>query len=112
MNLFMLLFRQPDHDLREASPTEMQALIRRWQNWVGGIAAQGRLADNGPRLSPDGKVLKADGVVLDGPFAEIGVTLGSFIVVKAGSLEEAAIVAQGCPVLETGGSVEVRPVIC
>jgi hypothetical protein len=91
---------------------EMQALVRRWQDWIGGIAAQGRLADNGPRLSPDGKVLRADGAVLNGAFAEIGVTLGSFIVVKAGSLEEAALVAQGCPVLETGGSVEVRPVIC
>jgi len=107
----MLLFRQPDHDHPGFSPTEMQALVRRWQDWMGGIAAQGRLADNGPRLSPDGKVLRADGAVLDGAFAEIGVTLGSFIVVKAGSLEEAALVAQGCPVLETGGSVEVRPVI-
>jgi len=107
----MLLFRQPDHDHTGFSPMEMQALVRRWQHWMGGIAAQGRLADNGPRLSPDGKVLRADGAVLDGAFAEIGVTLGSFIVVKAASLEEAAIVAQGCPVLETGGSVEVRPVI-
>lgn len=107
----MLLFRQPDHDYSNASPMEMQALVRRWQDWVGGIAAQGRLAENGPRLSPDGKVLKADGAVQDGPFAEIGVRLGSFIVVKAGNLEEAALVAQGCPVLEMGGSVEVRPVI-
>jgi hypothetical protein len=111
MNLFMLLFRQPDHDHSRTSPSEMQALVMRWQNWVGGIAAQGRLTDNGPRLLPEGKVLRADGAVLDGPFAGTDGALGSFIVVKAGSLEEAAVLAQGCPVLDAGGSVEVRPVI-
>jgi hypothetical protein len=111
MKEFVLLFRQPDHDYSMASPTEMQTLVRKWQDWMGGIAAQGRLASNGPRLSPEGMVLRAGAGVSDGAFSETGVTLGSYIVVMAGSLEEAAVVAQGCPVLDMGGSVEVRPVI-
>jgi len=111
MKDFMLLFRQPSYDYSNASPKEMQALARKWQGWVGGIAAQGKLADNGPRLSLDGKVLKAGGVITDGPFVEIREILGSFIIVKAGSLEEATTLAHGCPALEAKGSVEIRPVI-
>jgi hypothetical protein len=111
MKDFMLLFRQPSYDYSKASPKEMQALAKKWQDWVGGIAAQGKLADNGPRLSLEGKVLKAGGVITDGPFVEIREMLGSFIIVKAESLEEATTLAHGCPALDSGGSVEIRPVI-
>jgi hypothetical protein len=107
----MLLFRQPSYDYSNASPKEMQALAKKWQDWVGGIAAQGKLADNGPRLSLEGKVLKAGGVITDGPFVEIREMLGSFIVVKAESLEEATTLAPGCPALDAGGSVVIRPII-
>lgn len=111
MKDFMLLFRQPSYGYSNASSQEMQALAKKWQDWVGGIAAQGKLASNGPRLSLEGKVLKAGGVITDGPFVEIREQLGSFIVVKAGSLEEATTLAHGCPALDAGGSVEIRPIL-
>lgn len=110
MKEFLLLFRQPSYDYSHASPGEMQALAKKWQDWVGGIAAQGKLAGNGPRLALEGKVLKAGGVVTDGPFVEIRERLGSFIVVKADSLDEATTLAHGCPALDANGSVEIRPV--
>ncbi|HWJ28151.1 MAG TPA: YciI family protein [Flavisolibacter sp.] len=110
MKEFVLLFRQPDYDYRTASPEKMKDLTKRWQDWVGGIAAQGRFANNGMRLSMEGKVLKAGGVITDGPFVEIKEKLGSFIVVKAESLEEATTLAHGCPALDENGSVEIRPV--
>jgi hypothetical protein len=111
MKDFVLLFRQPSYDYSNASPKEMQALAKKWQDWVGGIAAQGKLTSNGPRLALEGKVLKAGGVITDGPFVEIRELLGSFIVVKADSLEEATTLAHGCPALDANGSVEIRPVI-
>lgn len=111
MKDFMLIFRQPSYDYSNASPTEMQALAKKWQDWVGGIAAQGKLASNGTRLSLDGKVLKAGGVVTDGPFVEIRERLGSFIIIKADSLEDATTLAHGCPALDANGSVEIRPVL-
>ncbi len=110
MKDFMLLFRQPSYDYRSASPQEMQALAKKWQDWVGSIAAQGKLSSNGPRLSTEGKVLKAGGVITDGPFVEIRERLGSFIIVKADSLEEATTLAHGCPALDANGSVEIRPI--
>ena len=88
----------------------MKELGRKWQDWVGNIAAQGKLTNNGIRLSMEGVVLKAGGVVTDGPFVEIKEKLGSFIVVKADSLEEATTLAHGCPAIDEGGSVEIRPV--
>ena len=111
MKEFMLLFRQPSYDYSKASPQEMQALAKKWKDWAGGIAAQGKLGSNGPRLALEGKVLKAGGVITDGPFVEIKELLGSFIIVKADSLDEATTLAHGCPALETGGSVEIRPIL-
>jgi len=110
MQEFMLLFRQPSYDYSNISPREMQTLTKKWQDWAGGIAAQGKLASNGQRLAMEGKVLKAGGVITDGPFVEIRERLGSFIVVKADSLDEATTLAHGCPALDQGGSVEIRPV--
>lgn len=110
MKDFMLLFRQPSYDYSNASPKEMQAPAKKWKDWAGGISAQGKLASRGPRLALEGKVLKAGGVITDGPFVEIREMLGSFIVVKAENLEEATTLAHGCPALDANGSVEIRPI--
>ncbi len=110
MKEFALLFRQPSYDYSNVSPKEMEALVKKWKDWSGGIAAQGKLVSNGTRLAMEGKVLRAGGVITDGPFVEIRERLGSFIIVKADSLEEATTLAHGCPVLDAGGSVEIRAV--
>lgn len=109
MKEFMLLFRQPSYDYSDVSKEEMAALAKKWNEWWKGIEKQGKLARRGPRLSMEGKVLKPGGVVTDGPFVEIKEKLGSFIVVKAENLEEATTLAHGCPALDQGGSVEIRP---
>lgn len=111
MQDFMLIFRQPSYDYSNASPSEMQALSKKWQDWVGGIAAQGKFVSNGMRLSFEGKVLKAGGVITDGPFVEIRERLGSFLIVKADNLEDATTLAHGCPALDYDGSVEIRPIM-
>lgn len=110
MNEFLLIFRQPSYDYSNVSPNEMQALKQKWQDWVGGIVAQGKLATTGARLATEGKVLRKGGVITDGPFVEIRERLGSFITVKAENIEEALTLAHGCPALDADGSVEVRPV--
>lgn len=108
----MLLFRLPPNlDNSNTSPAEFQALAKKWQDWVGGIAAQGKLDSTGRRLAMEGKVLKPGGVVTDGPFVEIRECLGSFMIVKADSLEEATTLAHGCPALDMSGSVEIRPIM-
>lgn len=111
MSEFILLFRQPSPERNTLSPTELEAITRRWQEWVGSIAAQGKLSGRGTRLPMEGKVLKADGMVTDGPFVEIKERLGGFIIVQTDSLDEAVRLAHGCPVLSAQGSVEIRPIL-
>jgi len=110
MKEFVLLFRQPSYDYSNAAKEEIQAIAKKWADWAGGIAAQGKLSGNGSRLATEGKVLKAGGVITDGPFVEIKEILGSFVVVKADNIEDATTLAHGCPVLDRGGSVEIRPI--
>jgi hypothetical protein len=110
MKEFMLLFRQPSYDYSNVSPKEMETLTKKWRDWVGGIAAQGKLVSNGTRLAMEGKVLKAGGVITDGPFVEIRERLGSFVIVKADTLDDATTLAHGCPAVDAGGSVEIRPI--
>ncbi|HEY9258331.1 YciI family protein [Chitinophaga sp.] len=111
MKEFMLIFRQPSFDYSHATPEEMQALSKKWADWAGGIAAQGKIVETGKRLDLNGKVLKAGGVVTDGPFVEIRERLGSFLILKADSLEEATTLAHGCPALDANGSVEIRAIL-
>ena len=110
MKDFLLLYRADNSNAPQASPEEMQALTKRWMDWVGSIAAQNKLVDRGNRLVPAGKVLKPNNVVTDGPYTEIKETLGGYSLVKANSLEEAVELAKGCPILTRGGNVEVREI--
>lgn len=111
MKEFALLFRQPSYDHAQLPEAEQAALIRKWQDWLGGIAAQGKLVMPPTRLVPNqGRVLKAGGVVTDGPFVEIRERLGGLTVIRAADLDEATTLAHGCPAIESGGSVEIRPV--
>ena len=108
MKEFMLLFRAPQGDFKNLTPADFQALAKKWNDWVDGIAKSGKLVSNGRRLALEGKVLKPGGVITDGPFVEIRERLGGYIVVNAESLDEATTLAHGCPALEINGSVEIR----
>jgi hypothetical protein len=89
----------------------MQALTKKWMDWVGSIAAQNKLGDRGNRLvSNQGKVVKPNNLVTDGPYVEIKESIGGYSLVKANSLDEAAELAKGCPILSLGGNVEVREI--
>ncbi|MBW4891869.1 transcription initiation protein [Mucilaginibacter sp. HMF5004] len=104
-NEFVFLFRQPALNY---TPEKQQEIDKKWMDWIGGIATQGKIAANGLHLKPQGTVLKAGAVVTDGPFVEIKEILGGFIVVKADSIDDAITLAHGCPALDEGGSVEIR----
>jgi hypothetical protein len=110
MKDFLFVFRNDPAVMLKRSPEEMQAITKKWMDWIGGIAAQNKLSDRGNRLESTGKVLRGNKVVTDGPYTELKETLGGYSLVKANSLQEAAKLAEGCPVFEVGGSVEVREI--
>ena len=111
MKEFALLFRnQVSFDNSKLSPTEMEALALKWKNWIENLKSGEHFMGNNV-LSTDGKVLRPGGVVTDGPFVELKERLGGLIILKAANLEEATTLAHGCPILELGGNVEIRPVL-
>ena len=110
MKDFLLLYRTDISKPPKASPEEMQATTKRWMDWIGGIAAQNKLTDRGNRLFPSGQVLKAENVIADGPYAEIKESIVGYSIVKTDSYQEATELAKGCPILKSGGTVEVREV--
>jgi hypothetical protein len=109
MKEFMMIFRQPQMPPRDIAPEEMQAAIKLWKDWIAGIAAQGKFVATNA-LGGEGKILKANGVITDGPYVEAKEMVGGYIIVKAGTIEEAMQLAQGCPILGIGGHVEVRDI--
>src|SRR5689334_20672648 len=104
MKEFLLIFRR-DYVSKEAqpSPEQMQKMMKPWQDWMGSLGAQNKLASSGNRLASEGRVVKADNLVTDGPYVEIKEAIGGYIVVKANDIDEAAELAKGCPVLTIGG---------
>lgn len=111
MNEFMMIFRHtPDMNAPAPSPEEIQESIRQWQDWIGGIAAQGKFVSTN-QLGFEGKSVAAGQVITDGPYAEIKEIVGGYIIVKTTDLDEAVALAHGCPVLQYGGTVEVRNIM-
>ena len=111
MKDFLFVFRNDYKSVPQGSPEEMQNVMKKWMDWMGGIAAQNKLADRGNILGSAGKVVKPGNVVTDGPYTEIKELIGGYIMVKTDSIEDAAEIAKGCPIFETGGNVEVRPIV-
>lgn len=106
----MLLFRSEEGPDFHPSPEEFQAELKLWENWIGGIAAQGKLVGS-EALDYNGKVLHADGTITDGPFTEVKEIIGGYTTIKAADFSEALQLAQGCPVFVSGGTVEIRPIM-
>ncbi len=111
MKEFLFIFRRDAvNNEWVLSPEKMQAMMENWQNWMGGIAAQNKLASRGSRLEPDGKVVRSNVVVTDGPYVETKEAIGGYIIIREESLEKASEIAKGCPIFLIGGNVEVRAV--
>ena len=112
MKEFLLVFRREAAAANtQPSPEQMQASMKLWQDWMGSLAAQNKLSNAGNRLAPGGKQVKAGNVVTNGPYVEIAEAIGGYTLVKADSIEEAAELSKGCPILQVGGNVEVREIV-
>jgi hypothetical protein len=112
MKEFLLIFRRANQNAEpNPSPEQLQAMMKPWQDWMGSIAAQNRLVNAGNRLEDDGRVLRPNHVITNGPFAELKESIGGYIIIKAESLDQAVELSKGCPILLANGSVEIRALI-
>jgi hypothetical protein len=109
MGDFTFLYRG---GMASASPEERQKHMEKWMTWFKDMGAKGLIKDPGHPLESGGKVVRGKPMTVnDGPFAEAKDIVGGYTLISASDLAQAAEVAKGCPILEMGGSVEVRPVM-
>jgi hypothetical protein len=108
MEEYALIMRHED-GAKIASPEQMQIWMKQTMDWIGGIAAQNKFVGGTGLIFDDARVVRSNKTVTNGPFGDIKETIGGFMTVKAGSVEEAVEFAKGCPVLAgEGNTVEVR----
>jgi hypothetical protein len=104
----MLLFRGTDWH-KNMSPEEMQASAGKFMAWFERLKAEGK-AKAGQPLQNVGRVLSKNGrTISDGPYAESKEAIGGYFILNVSDLDEAVEIAKGCPGLDQGMKVEVRP---
>lgn len=113
MSEFALVYRSTAEVYREAmgTPEKAEQSARQWRAWFREMTDKGQLRNIGHPLERAGKVVGGrKKLVTDGPYAETKDVVGGISIIEAQDLDEAARIASGCPLLELGGVVEVRPV--
>jgi hypothetical protein len=109
MSEFLYLYRGGE---RAASPEQAEQQMQRWVTWMKELGAKGHIKDQGQPLEAEGKVVRGkQKVVTDGPYAESKDVVGGFTLIEAKDLAVAAELSKGCPIFESGGLVEVRPIM-
>lgn len=96
MAKFMFAFRGGSG--MAASPEQQAQVMQAWGAWYGRLG--GSLVDGGAPFG--GRV----GVDASGP-TDVRSGLGGYTIVSAPSLADASSLADGCPVLADGGTVDV-----
>ena len=108
MSEFLYLYRGGE---TETSPERIQQRMQRWMSWLKDLGEKGHIKDQGQPLERSGKIVKGRGkTVTDGPFAEAKDVIGGFTLIEARDIDQAVELSKGCPVFETDGAVEVRPI--
>src|SRR5215469_14573745 len=106
---YLLIFRNISWH-KELSAEEMEGQMARFTAWFEKLSSEGKFKCGAP-LGHQGKTLSSKTNIIDGPFPESKEAVAGFFVLRAGSLAEAAETAKGCPSLDFGQTVEVRPLV-
>ena len=112
MKEFLLVFRSDLAPSKEQpTPEQYQAIAKQWQDWMGKLVVQNNFGSPGKRLSFEGKVVRGNSTITNGPYVEVKEGIQGYMFIMADNIDQAAELAKGCPVLTYGGSVEVRPIV-
>ncbi|HXM18886.1 MAG TPA: YciI family protein [Candidatus Tumulicola sp.] len=109
MSEFLYLYRGGQ---RPSSPEQGEKEMQKWVAWLKELGAKGHIKDQGQPLDSTGKVVAGkQKTITDGPYAESKDVVGGYTLVEAKDLTHAAELSKGCPIFDSGGLVEVRPVM-
>jgi hypothetical protein len=106
-----LLFIRGTHWNHGMSPSELQRVMTDFYAWVEELNTRGILRGAQPLMEEGKLVSGAKGAaVTDGAFAESKEAIAGYFLLNVASGEEAVRIAQQCPILNHGASIEVRPI--
>jgi hypothetical protein len=110
MSEFVYLYREAS---MPASPQAMQDRMVKWLAWFKDLEQKGHVVALGHPLNrTDGGVVRdKKGSLTDGPYAETKDIVIGYSVIEAKDFEQAVKLSTGCPLLDEGGLVEVRPIL-
>ena len=108
---YLLLFRG-DHWDEGITNEELQKRMDRVLAWFNSLEGTGRVKGGQPLDSEICLVSKQNGrSVSDRSLIESKEAIGGYLLLSADSFDEAVSVAQSCPTLDFGITIEVRPVL-
>ncbi|MFZ0452257.1 MAG: YciI family protein [Ignavibacteriaceae bacterium] len=111
MKQFLLVFRGEYGNVPKENREAFKDVAKKWQDWINKLSSERKWVAAGTQLSPEGKVVKPDGLVTDGPYTETKEVLMSYCTIKADSIEDAVELSKDCPHLIIGGSIEIRELV-
>ena len=112
MAKFMYLFRSNPTAYRSMSPEQMQQTMKKWMDWKDTLQKNGHIQQLGERLDATGKVVRGKAkAVTDGPYVEVKDSIQGYMLLEAKDMDQAVELAKGCPILESDGTVEIRPFV-
>jgi hypothetical protein len=104
-----LIIQHQNRNLKSGrpSPQQLQDLIPIWQYWYQLIAAKNMFSV--PARQPDCEGILVRAETRGGKFDPETIELiGGLTFIQAANYEEALAIAQSCPILKLGGTVEIR----
>jgi hypothetical protein len=108
-NEFMFVFRLEPNPNFQLTPEQLEEMGQTWGAFFGGIAGQGKMVIT-HKLGYEGKLIASDKSVTDGIYISDGKTISGNLIVNADTLEEVTQMALTCPILQMGGTIEVRSI--
>ncbi len=102
---YLLLYSGGDGDM-PTDPAVIEEVIKQWGVWYDKLGDA--VVDGGNPISPMAKSVSSSGKVSDGA---AGTLPNGYTIIKADSIDEAAEMAKGCPVLAGGSDITVLEVI-
>ena len=110
MEKFMLIVREDLASMRKMTDEERFANKPLMLKWVDSLIETGNYIRGEP-LMTKGRYVSKDQILSDGPFIEAREGISGYEIIWAENIEQAAAIAQTCPLVQSGlGVREVRPV--
>jgi hypothetical protein len=107
----MLFLREDLEALKTMTPDEQQEDINIMVKWVEELSQSGNYISGDP-LENEVRLAKKDQIISDGPFIETKEALSGYMILQAENLDQAATIAQGCPLIGKNiKSIEVRQIL-